>query len=183
MGWLRGEGRKKFESSLETEVEIKDRMASTVLEYVPTTFAPQDETSLRAAEFVNNLPSRSIAHAKWIKPIEKHSPNQQLAFLFMDFRDEAAAEKVLRNGMVLEKKIVWPKKKLPEPRLCFKCQKIGMKHRAAECTQEYNTCGHCGGCHRSNLCPRDTNQAVHCVNCDQRDHGPANQNCPRYIEV
>ncbi|KAF9530581.1 hypothetical protein CPB83DRAFT_763071, partial [Crepidotus variabilis] len=181
MVWLRGTGREGFEKNMGGDMMIKDRSVATIVEYVPVGFDTEDDKAKRWIEMTSGLDEKCIVRTSWIKPIAKRNKGQRVATLYLDFSSEAMAYRVIEGGIAIEGKMVNPRIKKREPRSCYKCHRTGSKHFAAQCTDEHDTCGYCGGGHRSNECSRDANGQKYCRNCQSTTHGPGDHFCPRYI--
>ncbi|KIJ11279.1 hypothetical protein PAXINDRAFT_15817 [Paxillus involutus ATCC 200175] len=72
--WLREEeNRDCFLNALGTPAEMKNRIHSVIVPFIPIS-SPVDNTNwLRALELENNLPDNSISLAKWVKPKNKRA--------------------------------------------------------------------------------------------------------------
>jgi hypothetical protein len=69
--WIRKEGnRMEFMQGFSTMSEIKDREYTCIVENVPIGFHPSHESTLEI-ETTNDLISKSIILARWIKPVER----------------------------------------------------------------------------------------------------------------
>ncbi|KIM62965.1 hypothetical protein SCLCIDRAFT_63544, partial [Scleroderma citrinum Foug A] len=69
VAWLRSpEGQRLFASKFGTEISLAYRPFSVLIEYVPIALELENPNVHRDIERRNNLPTRSIRSARWIKP-------------------------------------------------------------------------------------------------------------------
>jgi len=74
--WIRKEGnRMEFMQGFGAMSEIKDREYACVVENVPIGFHPSHESTLKI-ETTNNLVTKLIILARWIKPVERRFKGQ-----------------------------------------------------------------------------------------------------------
>lgn len=182
--WVK-DNREKFLAKMGGSLELKDRACTVVAPFVPVSFDPSESNSIRLLESTNHLPVGSIISARYIKPIERREPHQSVATIYIDFRSEEAANTVIRHKMWIENKRINPFKKSPQVQRCYKCQKIGVNHTAAECKAEHDTCGYCSERHRGSQCSnRDKDKAtITCTNCHRIGHGPGSRQCPQFHQA
>ncbi|KIK75540.1 hypothetical protein PAXRUDRAFT_18907 [Paxillus rubicundulus Ve08.2h10] len=70
--WIREEEHKDhFLTTLGIPAEMKSRMHSVIVPFIPISSPIKDTNWLRAVEFENNLPNNSINLVKWVKPKNK----------------------------------------------------------------------------------------------------------------
>ncbi|KAI0337730.1 hypothetical protein BDW22DRAFT_1311212, partial [Trametopsis cervina] len=92
------------------------------------------------------------------------------------------ANRIIREGIVICGKMLQVRKSLPDPRRCLKCQQIGVRHLAAQCTAPHSTCGTCGKTdHMTNQCNETDKRRFRCVNCNETGHGAWDRMCPHFI--
>jgi len=177
--WIREPGNEEvFADSFAKGAHIRDREYSLVLPSVPLTFEPDNETHLREVEEVNSLPTRVIRKARWIKPANRRRPEQTRAFAIMTISSVDAANKLIKDGIVICSSIIRPSKQKQEPAQCMKCRRWG--HFAASCPDADDTCGTCGGKHRTSVCAR--RDKLHCVSCGDNTHASWDRACPEFIK-
>ena len=74
--WLRSpEGRVLFTANFGPDVSLETHPFSIIAEYVPVGTKTDDPQALRTIESTNSLPAGSIRSMRWIKPIERRTPN------------------------------------------------------------------------------------------------------------
>jgi hypothetical protein len=149
------------------------------MEYVPVSFNP-NPYGLGVIAINNELGANAITEARYLKDPARRSPNQKTAFARLTFRTAEIANKVLREGLIIEGKKVFGRKDIPKARRCLKCQGFGNRHIAANCQQIHDTCAVCGGMHRTPECPA-SNTRRYCVNCRQEGHTASSHNCQVFI--
>ena len=117
---------------------------------IPLTFDPTEDSHLREIEECNELPKGTIFKARWIKPINRRTPEQRAAHAIFALKDPKLANICIRDGLRVCGLRIFPSRLKHEPMQCMKCRKWG--HFASACTASVNTCGTCGGNHRTNEC-------------------------------
>jgi len=128
--WIRKEGVcMEFMQGFGAMSEVKDREYACIVENVPIGFHPSPETTLEV-EATNDLSSKSILLARWIKPIERRFEGQCTAFMIINFRSAEDANKAILNSLYIRGKRCITRKLLPEPRRCYKCHAINAHHIA-----------------------------------------------------
>lgn len=97
------------------------------------------------------------------------------------FKSAEMANKAIRSRLLIGGRRCNVRKLLPEPRRCYKCQKIEPGHTAYLCPVEHQICGNCAENHTTQECPvADDTDEHKCTNCDEAGHGAANRDCPTY---
>ena len=153
-----------------------DREYSLVAPSIPLTFEPDNAAHLREIEEVNNLPSCAIRKARWIKPTSRRRPGQTHAFAILSVASVDAANKLIKDGVVICGGLIRPSKQKQEPVQCMKCRRWG--HFAAHCLEVDDTCGTCGANHRTNNC--ENKEKHHCVSCGDNTHASWDRACPEF---
>ena len=182
--WIRkGSLRTEFMQGFGAMSEIKDREHLCVVENVPVGLNPSPQAILEI-ETTNGLTPKSIALARWIKPIERRFEGQRTAFMIVTFRSAEDANKAILNNLYILGKRCTTRKLLPEPRRCYKCHAINARHVAASCREITDICDTCGGAHPSRDCQlKDDDPDKHyCVNCKTHGHAARDRLCPTYIQ-
>jgi hypothetical protein len=116
---------------------------------------------------------------RYLKDTARRNPGQQTAFIAMTFRTPEAANRIIREGIIIEGKHVYGRKNIQEPRRCMKCQGYAAGHFAAECKQVHDTCARCGGMHRTTSCDKP-NKPPYCANCRTAGHAASDRTCPAF---
>lgn len=178
--WMRREDVKKaFENKYGGQVQIRDRGYNIILEYVPISFQPMSGTAQRNVERENGIAEGEIMSARYLKEEWRRTLGQRTAFAMMTIRMAHVANKILREGIIIEGRHVRGRKNIQEARRCMKCQGYWLGHIAARCKQIHDTCANCGQNHRTRDCNAQS-EATHCVNCGTNDHKASDRNCPSF---
>jgi hypothetical protein len=121
--WIRElENEAVFADSFAKGAHIMDREYSLVAPSIPLTFEPDNAAHLREIEEVNNLPSRAIRKARWIKPTSRRRPGQTHAFAILSITSVDTANKLIKDGLVICGGLIQPSKQKQEPVQCMKCR-------------------------------------------------------------
>jgi hypothetical protein len=182
--WIRKEGnRMEFMQGFGAMSEIKDREYACIVENVPIGFHPTQESTLEI-ETTNDLATKSIILARWIKPIERRFEGQRTAFMIINFRSAEDANKAILNSLYIRGKRCVTRKLLPEPRRCYKCHEINANHIAASCKEITDICDTCGGAHSPKECQinHDDYDKLYCVNCKIHGHAARDRLCPTFAK-
>ncbi|KAG1858835.1 hypothetical protein F4604DRAFT_1503723, partial [Suillus subluteus] len=180
--WLNTPGnRSTFLEQFGAEVIIKDRTYNLIIENVPISFNPTSPVATSDIERKGGLQPKSVIKARYIKPIERRSPNQRTAHIALTLNSKTSANQIIRHGISIEGKKVYGRKLLPEPTRCLKCHTFNGGHIAAECQQEHDTCGTCGDKHRTAECKVNDAEAYHCANCKTDGHAAWSCECLTFI--
>ncbi|KAI0055082.1 hypothetical protein BV25DRAFT_1773302, partial [Artomyces pyxidatus] len=155
---------------------LKDRGYSILVPFVPLTFRPDNNYDLREVEERNRLAKGSVKQARWVKPPARRDPGQVSAHTILTLCSAEAANQLLRDGLVIREKKVYPEKTKREPLRCLKCHRWG--HKATECHAEHDTCGTCGKDHRTADC--NAYKTYYCVSCRSTDHASWDRACPEF---
>lgn len=116
-----------------------------VVKFVSIGEALDSFITLREIEDVNSLANGVIKRARWIKAVDKHRPGQKGAHAIFTFSSPETANHIIRNGLIVQSKVLEARKSIPEPCLCNKCQTPG--HFAKECKHDMDVCGWCAKSH------------------------------------
>ena len=177
--WVRsGDANSRFLEGVGSGASIKNRSYQVIVQFVPISFNPMDDTQIRTYEELNDIPLNSILKAEWIKPVEERKPNQKVATLRMFHRDAASANYILKQGAHVFNKRVEPKRPRKEPIRCLRCQRFG--HERRECTSDNAYCGRCSGTHETDTC-KITRDHAKCVNC-LGSHPSYDRECAKFWE-
>lgn len=108
--------------------------------------------------------------------------NQEVAVLIARFKTPEAANKVIRDGIVIQGKRVKGNKMTNGPIRCFHCQRYG--HFAANCPQKMDPmkCPTCTGPHRREECEETRRQDFKCPNCKKKGHAAWDPECEHHKE-
>jgi hypothetical protein len=67
--------------------EIKDRLHSIIVPYVPISLNITNPTSIGNIKSENSIPPGSITTVRWIKPLQRRAPGQKTAYIVFSFSD------------------------------------------------------------------------------------------------
>ena len=163
---------------------IKTHVFTIIAEGVPTSFDPDnDSNAFKYIELDSGIPRGSIIGTKWIRPPNRRRLGQNLALLFLHFRDVLSANLALRKGLIISGKLVRTRKESKEPLRCLRCQDTGGKHLASSCPSHVETCGKCAAEHNTNDCRLEDPWEYRCINCinagyQDTDHAAFDRMCP-----
>ena len=89
---------------------IKDRATSVIVEYVLIAHSPDALVENRKIEHKSRLEDAALLSTRWIKPLERCTPGQQVAHLVACFRMMEAANHAIRLGIVIAGKCTWARR-------------------------------------------------------------------------
>ena len=182
--WLRSsEGRALFTANFGPDVSLETRPFSIIAEYVPVGTKTDDPQVLRTIESTNSLPAGAICSMRWIKPIERRTPNQQHAHAIIDFFCPTDANAAIRHPFTIQNKKTPTRRLLPEPTRCLKCQSFENGHFAKNCRYSHDVCGTCAGNHRTSACTVSRQEDRYCTNCKTQGHAAWDRECPTFQEL
>ncbi|TFY51040.1 hypothetical protein EVG20_g11196 [Dentipellis fragilis] len=177
--WIRSPGISvDFSAAISETASCKARTFLVIIPFIPLSFHPESSGALRDVETSNSLPEGSITRARWIKAPERRSPTQICGHAFFWMSSAESANAVLRDGVIICDKKVYPAKQKKEPLLCFGCFRWG--HRKAECTAGAPRCARCGS-PPTDSCKRDTCDPK-CLLCTSTAHTSLDRTCPAFLE-
>lgn len=174
-------GKHTFCKEFSEEMEVKERTYTVRAKLVPTSHDVNSEWERGRIEEVNHLERGSIKNTKWIKPPEWRRLNQQTAFLYMDFNTPEAANKAIRNGIIVQGKRVKISRKEALPIRCLRCQRYG--HIATQCKETHDTCPTCEGRHRKEECQVKDPKEYSCASCRKKGHAAWDRTCSNFQEA
>ncbi|KAF9234669.1 hypothetical protein BU15DRAFT_52371, partial [Melanogaster broomeanus] len=170
--------REKLITTLGIQANIKDRLYSIVVPYLPITSRTDSPSFLRTIEEENNLATGAINTIRWIKPIERRNPNQKVAHAILTTSDPMVANTLLKDGLYVNREKLYPRKNKREPTCCVCCQLWG--HIARNCKAEHDTCGTCGEHHHTSSCNKT--DKLYCTGCKTKNHASYSRNCQEFIK-
>lgn len=179
--WLRSpDGAKAFISKFGPNITLATKPFPVLVEYVPIRFDIDDPSALREIERKNALSADSIKSARWIKPIERRSPQQRRAHLTLEILKPSDTNLAIKEGLIILGPRCPTRKLLPEPIRCMKCQSFEGSHFARDCRKTDDTCGTCAGNHRTKNCESTSQDQRYCANCREAGHAAWDRDCPVY---
>jgi len=177
--WLRKEPNiTDFLNRFTPDASIVRRNYPIVLRFVPFSFTPDLDSSLRDLETQWNLEPGSLLAANWIKNPAKRGSRQTVANVKLNCLDANTANKILISPLRINGRQIAAKKDIKEPSVCNKCQSYG--HYARDCEAPHDICAVCGGEHKTETCPDPS--VIKCTPCGANDHKTGNRTCPEYLK-
>jgi uncharacterized protein YoxC len=76
-----------FTAGLAPDASIRQRQYTILVPRIPLTFDPSSEGHLREVEENNNMPEGTLLKARWIKPVNRHAPEQRAVHAAFTLRD------------------------------------------------------------------------------------------------
>ncbi|TDL30110.1 hypothetical protein BD410DRAFT_698130, partial [Rickenella mellea] len=176
--WLQQtEVRASFLRNYSSFASMRNRGHGVIVEYVPISYDPSSEQANQTVERVNGMKAGEILEARYLKDPKRRSAGQQMAFILMTIQAAEQANRIIREGIIVEGKKVYGRKNLQEPKRCLKCQTFRANHLAAHCKSLHDTCGQCGGMHRTLNCNAEPGYR-YCSNCQIAGHSASDRLCP-----
>ena len=181
--WLRSPDRSRaFISKFGSNVMLATKPFPILIEYVPICLDIDDPSSLRDIECKNALPTGTIKSARWIKPIERRSPQQRRAHLTIEMMKPGDVNHTIKEGLLILGPHCSARKLLPEPTCCMKCQSFEGSHFTRDYKKSDDTCGTCAGNHRTKECKSTALDQCCCANCQKMGHAAWDRECPVHQE-
>lgn len=175
--WLSNkENQRRFCDNIGSNTEFRTRTFSVIAFNVPIAINPEDADHRLEICEANNLEPSNIISARWAKAVDRRSPNQRTAHLFIVFDNPDTANRAITKGLSICNRRCQIERTKREPTRCLKCQ--GWNHYAKECIEDKDTCGNCAGPHRTNSCLTEERC---CVSCKTKDHPSWSRTCPTFI--
>ena len=168
----------KFCQKIGPNVVTRTRIHNLIAFNVPLSINPEDKSHKQEICEANNLERDSIVTMKWAKPINRRSPTQRTAHLFLTFNNADAANRAITDGLHICNRHCHIKKVKKEPIRCLKCQ--GWNHFAKDCLEKEDKCGNCANTHKTSDCSTPTDKR--CVSCKTDDHTSWSRECPTFIK-
>ena len=148
-----------------SNTEFRTRAYNTIALNVPIALNPEEAGHRLEICEANNLELSNITTIRWAKAIERRSPSQRTAHLYITFDNADAANRAITNGLTICNRRCQVERTRREPIRCLKCQ--GWNHFAKDCIEEKDTCGNCAGPHRTSSCLTSEKE---CVSCKTKEH-------------
>jgi len=96
-----------FMAGFDRTLVIKDRAVSMIVEYMPVTHSPDALAENRIIECESRLEEGMLLSTRWIKPLQRHIPGQQVAHIVACFCMMEATNHAIRLGIVIAGKCTW----------------------------------------------------------------------------
>jgi hypothetical protein len=152
--WLRKPDVKRaFTASFGAEIIIRDPIQTLIIQFVPVTCGLTGP-EIEEIEMQSNIPRGTLLEAKWMKAPVSRKADQQVANIIVKCGGGVdTANKIIRDGLVIEGRKVPAKKLEKEPMRCLKCQVYGAGHLVKDCRELDDICGICAHAHKTSKCP------------------------------
>ncbi|THU99515.1 hypothetical protein K435DRAFT_591395, partial [Dendrothele bispora CBS 962.96] len=168
-----------FAKAWADDMTVKPNLYGMIVEFVPVHAILDDYFEMTRIEEDSGLDGGDLVKARWIKDPERRAPGQRVAHASVHFRTRCAANKAIKDGLIIAGKPVAARKPDSMLGLCTKCYKPG--HIRPNCKSHVDVCGRCTGCHRTPTCNAGDDE-LQCAECDEKGHGAAQTDCcPTYI--
>ncbi|KAG1858092.1 hypothetical protein F4604DRAFT_1589732 [Suillus subluteus] len=105
-----------------------------------------------------------------------------MAHIILTFNTKESANQAIQFSLMITGKKVFARKLITEPSRCLKCHSFEGTHMAAECQQEFDTCGTCTRLHRTAACTITDQNNFFCVNCNVQGHTAWDRDYPMFIQ-
>ncbi|KAJ3521142.1 hypothetical protein NM688_g9058 [Phlebia brevispora] len=166
-----------------TDIRITTHTFNTVIDFVPVSFEPEEQTHLRQLEEENHIPTGSIKEAKWMRPPALQRPDQAVATLQVNFNTDSSANIIIGQGALIAGRRLQVRRLIPAPKRCLKCHSFE-GHFAADCKATHDTCGTCASTeHQTKDCTENDRKCFRCINCNTTGHAAWDRLCPAYMKA
>jgi hypothetical protein len=126
----------------------------------------------------SDIPVGSISSLRWLRAPQNRNPRQTAAHVIARFNSPEAANKILKDGVIVNGERLLTDKLETEPMRCANCNLYD--HLAAEC-KNCTACANCTRPHKTGECDvRGDPSKFRCVNCKGIGHAAWSQSCPEY---
>jgi len=159
-----------------SNAEFRTRAYNIIAFNVPLAINIEDINHRIEINEANDLDPTTITAARWIKAIERRSPEQKTAHLMLTLSNADAANRAIANGLIICNRRCRIERSKREPTRCLKCQ--GWNHFATDCNEEKDRCGNCAEQHRTISC---LTSKKNCVSCNTNDHPSWSRSCPTFL--
>jgi hypothetical protein len=172
------ENRNKFSQKIGPNVVFKTRAHSIIAFNVPIAINPENEEHRKEICEANNLEHDVITTMRWIKPLNRRTPEQRTAHLILTLSSADTANRAITNGISICNRRCHVERTKREPIRCLKCQ--GWNHYAKDCIEKEDSCGNCAKKHRTSQCPNPAERR--CVSCKMEGHASWSRECPTFVK-
>ena len=177
--WMTNQdNRNKFSNKIGPNVVFKTRAHSIIAFNVPIAINPDNIEHRHEICEANNLEHNIITTMRWIKPLNRRTPEQRTAHLILTLNSADAANRAITNGISICNRRCHVERTKREPIRCLKCQ--GWNHYAKDCIEKEDSCGNCANKHRTSQCPNPEERR--CVSCKVGGHASWSRECPTFIK-
>ncbi|KAJ3777045.1 hypothetical protein FB446DRAFT_614131, partial [Lentinula raphanica] len=179
MQWMEtGDTLKKFSKDWGLNAVAEPSHHEVIAEFVLTTANIDSQWTWDTITEASRLPRNSIVAARWIRKPEQRKPGQKVAHAIFAFTDMRHANAAIRQGMVIDHKMVSVRREEKDPQRCMKCQQYG--HIARECKSTTDICGRCDRAHPTQTCSAGP-ENFYCAVCKVKGHIAADRACPALL--
>jgi hypothetical protein len=168
-----------FANSLGAGWLIKEKAWSVKIKFVPVSTNIDRAGLIQQICMDSDIPEGSIIGLRWMRNPQNRESRQTVAHLIAKFNAPEPANKVLRDGAILNGQRLRAEMLEAEPMRCANCNSY--EHLAAEC-KNHAACAVCSHAHRTAECGvRGDPTQYRCVNCKQGGHTAWDHSCPDYL--
>ncbi|TFK22648.1 hypothetical protein FA15DRAFT_554464, partial [Coprinopsis marcescibilis] len=185
--WLRREpNRRAFAGAYGPAVTVSARGCRVEVKHIPTKWLQKEESLYRAIEVDNGWAQGTIVDGRWRRAPQYWREGQLTAHLTLTVMEATTANTILTGGLKLEGAKLGVLMPEPEPRRCYRCQKMGRHACAAKkCKSANPVCGNCASiAHETRQC-KAAREGYQCINCGEagrpNGHAAWDRMCPEWI--
>lgn len=178
--------RKAFEEAYGGGAEVKERLYSLIIEFIPTSYKHALSESAQRIEAANDMDQGIIHQLRWMRdPTKSWGDGQMKAHAILTTKDKLAANRIIKDALIIDGRRHTARKIEDDPRRCYRCQRFDTGHTAATCPEK-QACANCNETdHETGEC-RAPREAHRCASCTaaRRDnrHASWSRRCPVFIK-
>ena len=180
--WLRQTAvLREFQDHFGGSCLIKPSVFEIIVEYAPVSLDLDNGSLFRHIEQDCVLDDQDIVGGRWLRKPERRAEGQKKAFLAIGCKSRESANRLIKDGCIIEGQLLNARKPRPEPLRCAKCQRLNCKHVARTCTSPHDICARCSGQHRTTECANKSSENLRCANC-RGPHAASDRSCEVFQE-
>jgi hypothetical protein len=181
--WLNGkDAMRRFAEELVGTATAGAALCMVIAEYVPVIFSPNMPYATLKVEEDSNLEKGAIREVWFIKKAHWRAQGQKTVHIIVGLSSPEQANIAIRHGIIIEGKRVVVHRHRMDPKICMKCQGIGVNHNAAACKFIHDVCTRCAEMHHTDQCTVVAFEDFKCANCKMKGHRAIDRECPIFKE-